>query len=171
MEGVVEELFVHTLDPKSADALRLTHLVHEMSEWYKGLNESGIKYFQEHSKGGQTFVIRDGGTIVAASCYEVTHSQGAGNPVVMREVEYPVAFVHGTVTACEAQGKGYGTAVLRSVLQSIKDAGIQYAQLTCNPNREGAVHLYKKVGFKEIGQKQKSTDVTKVTTLFELCLN
>lgn len=164
----VEALDVHTLDPKGVDAQRLTQLVHEMSEWYKGLNESGIKYFQEHSSGGQTFVIRDYDEIIAASCYEVTHTRGEGNPVVMKEVEYSVAFVHGTVTAREAQGKGYGTAVLKAVLQGIKDAGIQCVQLTCNPEREGAIHLYKKMGFKEVGQKQKSTDVTKVTTLFEL---
>ena len=169
-EIVVEALDVHTLDPKSADAQRLTDLVHEMSDWYRGLNESGIQYYLDHSEGGRVFVIREGGIIMAAACYEVKHERGAGNPVVMSAVSYPVAFVHGIVTAHEAQGKGYGSHVFSQVIENAREAGIPYAQLTCNPEREVAIRLYKRLGFKEIGNKQKVTDVTKVTTLFELDL-
>lgn len=170
-EIVVEELDVQTLDPNEVDAQRLTQSVHEMSDWYKGRNEPGLKYFQEHSvAGGRVFVIREQEDIVAVACYEIKHERGEHDPVVMHPVSYPVAFVHGMTTSRTSQGKGYGTAVLKTVLQNIKDNGIRYVQLTCNPDREGAIRLYKKFGFKEIGQKQKSTDVTKKTTLFELDL-
>lgn len=174
-EIVVEEVNVHTLDPKSADALRLTELVHQLSSSHAEKGTTGIEYYRDHSVGGKVFVIRNESVIVASGCYALTKEKGEGNPVSFIAVPDSVAFIHGIIADQSMRGRGYGTTLMQHIISNIQTQNISCIQLTSNPSRESARRLYLKIGFKEVGTViwpwiDPKTGKHQITLLFELHL-
>lgn len=59
-------------------------------------------------------------------------------------------YLHHMGVAKEFQNKGVGWALLKSCVGWSKSLGLQL-KLEVNPSNENAVHLYKKIGFKQLG--------------------
>jgi GNAT superfamily N-acetyltransferase len=69
-------------------------------------------------------------------------------------------------TRVSAQGKGYGTLLLKHIISHVKDAGAE--RLWCNA-RVSAAAFYSKFGFKETDQLSRNNDIDFV--IMELQLN
>ena len=50
------------------------------------------------------------------------------------------------------QGKGIATALVEAGLAAMRDLGVREVRLEVRPSNEGAVHLYRKTGWREVGR-------------------
>jgi ribosomal-protein-alanine N-acetyltransferase len=55
----------------------------------------------------------------------------------------------------EYQRKGYGKLFLSKLLKELKERGIEYIYLEVSEKNTNALHLYKKLGFKEMEKREK----------------
>jgi ribosomal protein S18 acetylase RimI-like enzyme len=172
----VQVLNLAILPPRSADAMRLTALLHQLSQSYAEEGKTGLQYYLEHSKNGSVLVVREKSVIVASGCYMKKNEKGQGNPVSFSRTGKPVAFIHGIVTDASCRGKGYGGTLVQALISAAQSEDITLLQLTSNQSREGARRLYTRLGFSEVGevissQIDENTQKPHVTTLFELDLS
>ncbi|MGJ8605022.1 MAG: GNAT family N-acetyltransferase [Marivita sp.] len=56
----------------------------------------------------------------------------------------------------DAQGQGYGRALMGAVLQHLTDAGVQQAELVVDVDNTGAQKLYHALGFHVFGRRPRS---------------
>lgn len=80
----------------------------------------------------------------------------------------------GNIIAHESlRGQGLGKQIMENIINVARERGLETLTLTSNPAREAAHGLYKSLGFKIVGEKQKydgSGNPTYKTSLFELDL-
>jgi len=61
------------------------------------------------------------------------------------------AWIEDVVVDAGARGKGAGEALTREAIRLAKKAGARTVDLTSRPEREGANHMYEKIGFRPRG--------------------
>ncbi len=71
-----------------------------------------------------------------------------GKPVgiaeLMRDWRDPeLAYLYGYAVMREYQGHGIGTALLRTILESLPRSGFRRLQLTVHPENQTAIHIYR----------------------------
>ena len=114
----------------------------------KGLDEIEAELFSRHSK---LFMVLD------------SANSAAGIAQIIFEGS-DIAKVENVVVRKTEQGKGLGVLLMRHIIKYAKDKGIKCMRLTSS--REVAQNLYRKLGFKELGNYTKPNG--KKTTVFEL---
>ena len=89
-------------------------------------------------------------------------SPGDGIGVVEHIVAHP-----------DMQGQGLGKMMMQKIIEEAQSRGMAKLRLTSNATREAAHGLYKSLGFKIVGEKQKHDEEgnpTRTTCIFELDL-
>lgn len=72
------------------------------------------------------------------------------------------------------RGLGFGEKVMNALLEEARSQGISALELTSSPSREAAHKLYKRLGFEEVGTRQKHDKEgtpTHKTSVFKLLLD
>jgi ribosomal protein S18 acetylase RimI-like enzyme len=59
------------------------------------------------------------------------------------------AHVEDVIVDESMRGQGLGEALVNALLDIVREMGLKGVSLTCNPRREAANQLYRKMGFKE----------------------
>ena len=83
------------------------------------------------------YVIRDEGHIV-----------GTGTLCIKHTLEFTIADVESVVVSSRHRGRGYGTELMRGMIEAAKKMNVHHIQLTSNPARVAANRLYWELGFK-----------------------
>jgi ribosomal protein S18 acetylase RimI-like enzyme len=74
---------------------------------------------------------------------------GMGTLAVFRTPSGLHAHIEDLVVDESERGKGTGEALMRALLDSARQLGLDGVSLTCNPRRESANRLYQRMGFKK----------------------
>jgi ribosomal protein S18 acetylase RimI-like enzyme len=69
----------------------------------------------------------------------------------------------GLAVKAEYRGRGIGAALIKTFIDEMKEKGIKGVSLSVDPGNLGAVRLYQRFGFKEVGMV--GTSITMVTYL------
>ncbi len=70
----------------------------------------------------------------------------------------------GIAVCKEARGLGLGTLLMQKIIQKAMQEGYPSISLSVDPENTTAVHLYKKLGFKEVGVE--GTSITMVSRFY-----
>ena len=127
---MVEELTSYSLQ----DLLDLDALMQELSASSfcdKELLEAALGDANVH-----VYVIRDGGHIVATGTLCIKHT-----------LEFAIADIESVVVSSRCRGKGFGRELMSAMIDAAKGLGVHHIQLTSNPARVAANHLYQELGF------------------------
>ena len=82
------------------------------------------------------FVIRDGGHIVATGTLCIKHT-----------LEFSIADIESVVVGSRCRGRGYGKALMSTLIETARSLKVHHIQLTSNPVRVAANRLYQELGF------------------------
>ena len=82
------------------------------------------------------YVIRDEGHIVATGTLCIKHT-----------LEFTIADIESVVVSSKCRGRGYGKELMTAMIEAAKKMNVHHIQLTSNPARVAANHLYQKFGF------------------------
>ncbi len=82
------------------------------------------------------FVIREEGHIVATGTLCVKHT-----------LEFAMADIESVVVSSRCRGKGFGRVLMSAMIDAAKGLGVHHIQLTSNPARVAANHMYQELGF------------------------
>jgi ribosomal protein S18 acetylase RimI-like enzyme len=74
---------------------------------------------------------------------------GAATLGVFRTPSGLHAHVEDVIVDQALRGQGLGEALVKRLLEIAREMGLEGVSLTCNPRREAANRLYRKMGFKE----------------------
>ena len=74
---------------------------------------------------------------------------GTAQLTIYERTYAPVAWVDGVIVDSEERGKGIATTLMQAVIQASRELGLREVNLTSNPSREAANHLYTKLGFEK----------------------
>ena len=82
------------------------------------------------------YVIRDEGHIVATGTLCIKHT-----------LEFTIADIESVVVSSKCRGRGYGKELMTAMIEAAKKMNVHHIQLTSNPARVAANHLYQELGF------------------------
>jgi ribosomal protein S18 acetylase RimI-like enzyme len=82
------------------------------------------------------YVIRDEGHIVATGTLCIKHT-----------LEFTIADVESVVVSSKCRGRGYGKELMTAMIEAAKVMNVHHIQLSSNPARVAANHLYQDFGF------------------------
>ena len=73
---------------------------------------------------------------------------------VKRDFRGAGAFIDNLIVdeKCRGQGLGLGRKLMERMIETAEFMGLSHIDLTCNPKRESANHLYQNLGFQKIGE-------------------
>ena len=74
---------------------------------------------------------------------------------VVARILDPVAEIESIGIAEKAQGYGFGSLLLRAMMEELRNAGIKEIELEVRASNEGAIRLYQRAGFSEIGRRRE----------------
>ena len=127
---MVEELSSYT----PQDLADLDALMHELSTTSfcneellnNALNDANV----------HVYVIRDEGRIVATGTVGIKHT-----------LEFTFADIESVVVSSKCRGRGCGKELMTAMIEAAKKMNVHHIQLTSNPARVAANHLYQELGF------------------------
>ena len=82
------------------------------------------------------YVIRDCGHILATGTLCIKHT-----------LEFTIADIESVVVSSKCRGRGYGKELMAAMVEAAKKLNVHHIQLTSNPARVAANHLYQVLGF------------------------
>ena len=127
---MLEELSSYT----SQDLADLDALMHELSATSfcnEGLLNNALNDANVH-----VYVIRNEGHIVATGTLCIKHT-----------LEFTIADIESVVVSSKCRGRGYGKELMKIMIEAAKKMYVHHIQLTSNPARVAANHLYQELGF------------------------
>ena len=127
---MVEELSSYT----SQDLADLDALMHELSATSfcnKELLNNALNDANVH-----VYVIREEGHILATGTLCIKHT-----------LEFTLADIESVVVSLKCRGRGYGKELMAAMVEAAKKLNVHHIQLTSNPARVAANHLYQDLGF------------------------
>jgi len=118
----------------SQDLADLDALMHELSATSfcneellnNALNDANV----------HVYVIRDEEHIVATGTLCIKHT-----------LEFIIADIESVVVSSKSRGRGYGKELMTAMIEAAKKMNVHHIQLTSNPARVAANHLYQELGF------------------------
>lgn len=137
------------------DEIRIVPFAPEFRKSFKELNEAWIeKYFEIEEEDTLTLehpekIIDDGGFIFVALKQNVAVGVCALKKISSIEYEFSKMAV-----AEHAQGLGIGRKLAEAAISKAREVRAKRIYLEGNTRLEASIHLYKKVGFKEIHGQQ-----------------
>lgn len=127
---MVEELVAYSLH----DLADINSLMHELSTTSycdDTLLDNALKDANTY-----VFIVRDEGHIVATGTLCIKHT-----------LEFTIADIESVVVSCKYRGRGLGKALMTAMIDKARCLNVHHIQLTSNPKREAANHLYQDMGF------------------------
>lgn len=122
-----------------------------------GLNEWHLVPFIRH---GRVYVAREKGAVVGLIQY-------------MRDWDNPQrAYLMGVSIAQEARGKGFGTKLIHTSLQALRQENIEEVELTVDPKNSAAISIYaEKLGFvaKDTRMNEYGAGENRLVMILTLC--
>ena len=129
---MIEELTVFSLQ----DLADLDMLMHELSK-NSYCNDTLLKNVL-NDPNVHVFVIRENGHIIATGTLCVIHT-----------LEFTVAGVESVVVSSKHRNLGYSSMLMTAIINTAKNLKVHHIQLTSNPKRVAANHLYQNMGFEK----------------------
>ena len=128
---------VEVLTTFSTQALSdIDMLMHELSAT-SYCDESLLKNAL-NDKNVHVFVIREEGHIVATGTLCLKHA-----------LEFNIADIESVVVNSKCRGCGYGKELIMAMIETANKFNVHHIQLTSNPKRLAANHLYQDMGFEK----------------------
>ena len=84
------------------------------------------------------FVIREDKHIVATGTLCIKHT-----------LEFTIADIESVVVSSKCRERGYGKELMMAMIAKAKELDVHHIQLTSNPKRVAANHLYQNLGFEK----------------------
>jgi len=112
-------------------------------------NEDALKWFREHVKAGLTYVV------VKVSCELV-----GGATIEPREGKASHVGYFGIFMKKEFRNLGIGTRLTRKIIELAREKKFEIIQLYVFASNKQAIHVYKKLGFEEIGRIRRGVKLS-----------
>ena len=125
---------IQILTVKEADYAQLLHLYRLAGWWQKDENPNYLKTVQGIVENSFSFVIVKTGDIIIGMGRAI--SDGVSD-----------AYIQDVTVHQDWRGKGLGKAIIRQLMQNLKDAGLQWIGLISEPGYQG---FYNSLGFSEM---------------------
>lgn len=105
------------------------------------------KYHEDWGKRGDTalIAINANNHAIGAVWYRLFDESNKGYGFVNRNTPEL-----GIAVREEARGMGVGTLLMNKIIQKAKEAGFASISLSVDPENTNAVHVYRKLGFKDV---------------------
>nr|WP_275695622.1 GNAT family N-acetyltransferase [Fredinandcohnia sp. SECRCQ15] len=125
------------------------------------LNQPGLKKYNEGwgRKGDRALIaVNDKNEALGAVWYRLFNEQNKG-------YGYIDSFTPelGIAISKAARGMGVGTKLMNAIIQQAEEDGFKALSLSVDPTNLEAVHVYKKIGFKDYGMSG-----TSITMVYQL---
>lgn len=134
----------------SLPVLRLYQLCSRQSTCAWTAGYPGMAEVQADLARGNLYILREGNQIVAC-CSLILPEEGAETGPAFTPARRPCAMARlGVLPAC--QGRGYGKAMLCSLMRIARAQGYDAARLLVSPQNAPALHLYEAAGFIAVGE-------------------